>query len=80
MKEANNKKETAAVSKKNTRVQIKETLETAFASLLPILGKKKFNKRIKKAGKILSRNVNGTLKINVINIAKKNAKKAPVEE
>ena len=80
MKQAINKKGTATVSKKQTREQIKGTLATAFAPLLPILGKKKFNKRIKKAGKILSRNVNGALKIDMINVAKKNAKKVHVEQ
>jgi hypothetical protein len=79
-KQAINKKEIAAVSKKKTRAEIKETLEAAFAPLLPILGKKKFDKRIKKAGKILLRNVNGSLKINTISLAKKNGKKVYAEE
>jgi len=51
MKQAVNKQKAAIVSKKKMKAEITEKLETTFASLLPILGKKKFNKRIKKAEK-----------------------------
>ena len=79
MKQTKDNTETVNSSKK-TKAQIAETLATALASLLPILGKKKFNKRIKKAGKILSRNVNGTAKINERNVAKKNPKTQHIEQ
>ena len=48
-------------SKKKTRRQIQKKLETALSNLRPILGDKKFKRRIKKAGKVLSsglKNVN----------------------
>ena len=80
MKQAINKQEAAIVSKKKMKAEIIEKLETTFASLLPILGKKKFNKRIKKAEKILLHNVNGTKKINGTKTAKINFKKADVKQ
>ena len=54
-------------SKKKTRKQIQKKLETALSNLRPILGDKKFKRRIKKAGKVLSSglkniNNNGTPK------------------
>jgi hypothetical protein len=53
--------------KKKTRKQVEKKLETALSNLKPILGKKKFKRRIKKAGKILTSGIknistNGTLK------------------
>lgn len=41
-------------SKKKTRKQVQKKLEVALASLKPLLGEKKFNSRVKKAGKILT--------------------------
>lgn len=79
MKQAINKQKAATVSKKKTKAEIIEKLETAFASLLPILGKKKFKKRIKKAGKVLSHNVNGSFEISTINLTKKSGKKVHAE-
>ena len=60
MKYSQNDEETESVSKKKTKQQITEKLETIFASLLPVLGERKFNKRIKKARKVLLHNLNGT--------------------
>jgi hypothetical protein len=40
--------------KRKTRKQIEKKLETAFSNLKPILGEKKFKRRIKKAGKVLA--------------------------
>jgi len=56
MKHAKNNKSvsTATDSRKKTREQIQEKLREAFASFLPMPGEKKFNKRIKKAGRVLS--------------------------
>jgi hypothetical protein len=61
MKRAKNDRDSAGILKIKTRQQIKEKLEKAFASLLPMLGEKRFNKRIKKAGKVLSHNLNGSV-------------------
>ncbi len=41
-------------SKKKARKQIQKKLEIALSNLKPILGDKKFKRRIKKAGKVLS--------------------------
>jgi hypothetical protein len=41
-------------SKKKARKQIQKKLETALSNLKPILGDKKFKRRIKKAGKVLT--------------------------
>ena len=49
-------------SKKKTRKEIEKKLETALESLMPALGEKKFRKRIKKAGKILSQDIHGVPK------------------
>jgi hypothetical protein len=40
--------------KRKTRKQIEKKLETALSNLKPILGEKKFKRRIKKAGKVLA--------------------------
>jgi len=63
MKQVKNNKSDSTVtgSKKKTRKQIQEKLREAFASFMPVLGKKKFNKRIKKAGKVLWHNLNETI-------------------
>ena len=52
-------KKTKGDSKKQARKQIEKKLEAAFASFKPVLGPKQFKKRIKKAGKVLSRDLNG---------------------
>lgn len=63
MKHAKNNKSvsTATDSRKTTREQIQAKLREAFTSFMPVLGEKKFNKRIKKAGKVLSHNLKGTI-------------------
>lgn len=48
--------ETAKVSKKTVQVQIAKRLEESFADLAEALGKKRFERRIKKASKILGKN------------------------
>jgi len=40
--------------KRKTRKQIEKKLETALSNLKPILGEKKFKRRIKKAGKVFA--------------------------
>ena len=64
MKQAKNNKSasTANDSKKKTKEQIREALREIFASFMPMLGEKNFNKRIKKAGKVLSHNIKGNYK------------------
>jgi hypothetical protein len=67
MKESKNKKASAENPKKKTRKQIEQKLEDALSNLRPILGKKKFKRRIKKAGKVIASGLknfksNGTLK------------------
>ena len=49
----------AGHGKKTVRKQIEEKLGTTFAYLMPMVGEKKFKKRIKRAGKILARSLNG---------------------
>ncbi len=55
---AQTKKITPSVSKKQVRHQIDVKLETALANLIPVLGKKKFKRRIKKARKLLTHGLN----------------------
>ena len=67
MEDSKNKKSPAADSKKKARQQIENKLEAALSNLRPILGKKKFKRRIKKAGKLLADGVknlnsNGSVK------------------
>ena len=63
-------------SKKRTRKQVQQKLEIALASLKPLLGEKKFKRRIKKAGKILT----GGLKKNLSeNNTVKNSRPLPEE-
>ncbi|HEX5153403.1 MAG TPA: hypothetical protein VFW07_18265 [Parafilimonas sp.] len=60
MKHSNNEQDAKSASQRETKQQVTEKLETVFASLLPVLGEKKFNKRIKKARKVLLHTINGT--------------------
>jgi len=63
-------------SKKSTRKQIEKKLETALGTLKPLLGEKKFRKRIKKAGKVLTDGIKGKMQdIPVDSNHKSNAKK-----
>ena len=59
MQKTKRDKKNSARLKNKTRKEIEEKLEVALASFRPLIGKKKFKKRIKKAGKILSRNLDG---------------------
>jgi hypothetical protein len=61
-------------SKKKTRKQVEKKLETALATLKPLLGEKKFKKRIRKAGKVLT---DGLKKDATLNIAVKNPSAVP---
>ncbi len=53
---------TRIVSKKRSRQQIQKKLETALANLKNELGEKKFKRRIKKAGKLLTNGLYKTMK------------------
>jgi hypothetical protein len=57
MNETSKKKKSGDVSKEKSRKRIEKKLEAALAPFKPLLGEKKFRKRIKKAGKILSHNL-----------------------
>jgi hypothetical protein len=46
---------TSKVSKKETRKQVEKTLEITLATLEPVIGNKDFKRRLKKAGKALTR-------------------------
>ena len=60
--------------KRKTRKQIEKKLETALSNLKPILGEKKFKRRIKKAGKVLA---SGLKDISNNGIPKTNTKTKP---
>ncbi|HYK44132.1 MAG TPA: hypothetical protein VEV83_03125 [Parafilimonas sp.] len=60
MQEAKKNQGPEGGSKKKTRKEIEKKLEVALESLMPVLGEKKFRKRIKRAGKILGQDVSGT--------------------
>jgi hypothetical protein len=67
MQDSNTKKSAEGNSKKKARKQIEKKLEVALSNLRPILGNKKFKRRIKKAGKVFSSgiknlNANGAIK------------------
>ena len=62
MQETEKNQEPKGGSKKKTRKEIEKKLEAALDSLMPVLGEKKFRKRIKKAGKILSQDIHGVVK------------------
>jgi hypothetical protein len=67
MEDSKSKKATADASKKATRKQIEKKLETALSNLRPVLGEKKFKRRVKKAGKLMASGLknfksNGTVK------------------
>jgi hypothetical protein len=68
MEDSKNKKTSADNSKRKTRKQIEKKLETTLSNLRPVLGNKKFKRRVKKAAKLLSSGLknfksNGTVKI-----------------
>ena len=48
-----------------SRLQIQEKLETVLAELKPVLGEKKFKRRMKKAGKLISSGTNKKVKAKV---------------
>ncbi len=54
MEDSKSKKASADAPKKITRKQIEKKLETALSNLRPVLGEKKFKRRIKKAGKLIT--------------------------
>jgi len=67
MEDSKSKKASANASKKITRKQIEKKLETALSNLRPVLGEKKFKRRVKKAGKLMASGLknfksNGTVK------------------
>jgi len=67
MEDSKSKKASADASKKITRKQIEKKLETALSNLRPVLGEKKFKRRVKKAGKLMASGLknfksNGTVK------------------
>ena len=67
MEDSKSKKASADASEKITRKQIEKKLETALSNLRPVLGEKKFKRRVKKAGKLMASGLknfksNGTVK------------------
>ena len=48
---------TTKVSKKTVQVEIAKKLEESFADLAEVLGPNRFKRRIKKASKILGKNI-----------------------
>jgi hypothetical protein len=46
---------TSKVSKKETHKQVEINLEMTLATLVPVIGKKDFKRRVKKAGKALTK-------------------------
>jgi len=67
MEDSKSEKASVDTSKKITRKQIEKKLEAALSNLRPVLGEKKFKRRIKKAGKLMASGLknfksNGTVK------------------
>jgi hypothetical protein len=81
MQETKKNQEPEGGSKKKARKEIEKKLEAALESLMPVLGEKKFRKRIKKAGKILSQDIHGVVRESPLKHKRKKAVvKQPVEE